>query len=64
MALLGGLDLDFLIRADEEKIRARVRETVRICQPGGGFCLGTGNSVANYLPLDHYLVMLDEGRKL
>jgi uroporphyrinogen decarboxylase len=63
LTLLGGLDLDFLIRADEEKIRARVRETIRICQPGGGFCLGTGNSVANYLPLDHYLVMLDEGRR-
>jgi uroporphyrinogen decarboxylase len=28
-----------------------------------GYCLGTGNSVANYIPLDNYLVMLDEGRK-
>ena len=27
---------------------------------GGG---GTGNSVANYIPLDNYLAMLDEGRK-
>ena len=55
--------MDVLCRADEARIRERVRETVRICQPGGGFCLGTGNSVANYLPLDHYLVMLDEGRR-
>jgi uroporphyrinogen decarboxylase len=31
--------------------------------PGGGYCLGTGNSVANYIPLDNYLAMLDEGRK-
>jgi len=63
VALLGGIDLDFLCRADVEAIRARVRDTLEICQPGGGYCLGTGNSVANYVPLEHYLVMLDEGRR-
>ncbi len=31
--------------------------------PGGGYCLGTGNSVANYIPLENYLTMLDEGRR-
>ncbi len=63
VALLGGIDLDFLCRAEEEQIRQRVRDTLAICQPGGGYCLGTGNSVANYLPVDHYLAMLDEGRR-
>ena len=63
IALLGGIDLDFLCRADEAAIRARVRDTLDVCQPGGGYCLGTGNSVANYIPLDNYLVMLDEGRR-
>jgi uroporphyrinogen decarboxylase len=29
--------------------------------PGGGYCLGSGNSVANYIPLDNYLAMVDEG---
>ena len=63
IALLGGIDVDFLCRADEERIRRRVRETLDICQPGGGYCLGSGNTVANYIPLDNYLVMLDEGRR-
>lgn len=62
-ALLGGIDVDFLCRASEEQIRARVRDTLRVCHPGGGYCLGTGNTVANYIPLDHYLAMLDEGRR-
>jgi len=62
IALLGGIDVDFLCRADEQAIRTRVRETLDICQPGGGYCLGTGNSVANYIPLDNYLAMIDEGR--
>ena len=61
-SLIGGIDVDFLCRADESEIRRRVRETLEICQPGGGYCLGTGNSVANYIPLDNYLAMVDEGR--
>ncbi len=63
IALLGGIDVDFLCRSDEQAIRNRVRETLDVCMPGGGYCLGTGNSVANYIPLDNYLVMLDEGRR-
>jgi len=62
IALLGGIDMDFLCRADEEAIRSRTRETLQVCLPGGGYCLGTGNTVANYIPLDNYLAMVDEGR--
>jgi uroporphyrinogen decarboxylase len=62
-ALLGGIDVDFLCRENEKAVRARVRTTCETCMPGGGFCLGTGNSVANYIPLDNYLAMLDEGRR-
>ena len=62
IALIGGIDVDFLCRADEQAIRKRVRETLDVCLPGGGFCLGSGNSVANYIPLDNYLAMLDEGQ--
>ena len=63
MALLGGIDLDFLCRSGEDAIRARVRDTLDTCLPGGGYCLGTGNSVANYIPLNSYLAMVDEGRR-
>ena len=54
--------MDFLCRSDESAIRHRVRETLDACMPGGGYCLGTGNTAANYVPLDHYLAMVDEGR--
>ena len=63
IALLGGIDMDFLCRASEEQVRQRVRETLATCLAGGGYCLGTGNSVANYIPLNNYLAMLDEGRR-
>jgi uroporphyrinogen decarboxylase len=63
IALLGGIDVDFLCTADESRIRARVRRTLDACHPGGGYCLGSGNSVTNYIPLQSYLTMLDEGRR-
>jgi uroporphyrinogen decarboxylase len=63
IALLGGIDLDFICRASEGEVRQRVRHTLDVCMAGGGYCLGTGNSVANYLPMDNYLAMLDEGRR-
>ncbi len=63
VALLGGIDMDLLARGTPEQVRQRVRETLDVCMPGGGYCLGSGNTVANYIPLENYLAMLDEGRR-
>ena len=62
IALLGGIDVDFLCRAPEGAIRERVRETLKKCLPGGGYALGSGNTIANYIPVDNYLAMVDEAR--
>lgn len=63
IAVLGGVDMDFICRRSEEEVRAYVRRILSACAPGGGYALGTGNSVANYVPLRNYLAMLDEGRR-
>lgn len=63
VSLLGGLDVDFIARQDEAAIRRRVRETLDVCQPDGGYCLGLGNWVTDYIPVDHYLAVLDESRR-
>ncbi len=62
VAVLGGMDMDFMARANEAEVRARARQTLEVCLPGGGYCLGTGNTVANFIPVNNYLAMLDEGR--
>jgi uroporphyrinogen decarboxylase len=62
ITLIGGVDVDLIARFDETRVRARAQEILRACMPGGGYVLGTGNSVANYIPVDNYLAMLDEGR--
>ena len=60
LALIGGMDLDFLCRADEDALRKRVRSMIEICGAGGGYAFGTGNSLSRYIPLDKYVFMLNE----
>jgi uroporphyrinogen decarboxylase len=64
LALLGGVDVDFLCRASEAEIRRRVRETIAVMAPGGGYCLGSGNSIPDFVPIANYWAMLDEGLKV
>jgi uroporphyrinogen decarboxylase len=62
IAILGGLDMDILARGSEEDVRARTRRILEACAPGGGYCIGSGNSVANYVRLENYYAMIDETR--
>ncbi len=60
IAALGGIDVDFLCRASLEAIRERVRATKAALGPKGRYALGSGNSIPSYVPVDHYLTMVDE----
>jgi len=61
IAILGGVDVDKLCRSDEHEVRAYVRNILEQCAPGGGYALGTGNTLTNYTPLENFLAMLEEG---
>ena len=63
IAILGGVDMDKISRYSTTEIRGYVKEVIRECAPGGGYALGCGNSVANYVKLENYLTMLDIGRR-
>jgi uroporphyrinogen decarboxylase len=64
VAVLGGVDMDLVGRGTEEEVRARTRQILEVCGvKGTGYCLGTGNTAANYLPRQNFLAMLDEGRR-
>jgi len=62
VAALGGVDMDNLCRLSEEDLRGYVRGILSSCMPGR-FALGTGNSVARYVPVDNFLAMLEEARR-
>ena len=61
IGIVGGIDVDALCRLDLEDLRRYVRRVIEECAPGGGYILGSGNSVANYVPVENYLAMLEEG---
>jgi uroporphyrinogen decarboxylase len=63
IGMMGGVDMDNLCRMSEPDLRAYIRELLSVCMPNR-FALGSGNSVSNYVPVDNYLAMLDEGRKV
>jgi uroporphyrinogen decarboxylase len=64
VAILGGVDMHLLAGGTEEQVRARTRQILEVCGvKGTGYCLGTGNTAANYIPKQNYLAMLDEGRR-
>jgi uroporphyrinogen decarboxylase len=60
LAVLGGIDIDKLCRLPEDELRAYIRKVIADCLPGGRFAIGSGNTVANYVPVKNYLIMLEE----
>ncbi|MEM1509878.1 MAG: uroporphyrinogen decarboxylase family protein [Thermofilaceae archaeon] len=63
IAILGGVDMDKLSRMPTDLFTGYVKEVLRACAPGGGYALGCGNSVANYIRIENYLTMIEIGKK-
>ncbi len=60
IAILGGVDVDMLTRAEPDELRQYVRGILDECGPRGRYAVGSGNSIPSYIPLNNYLTMLDE----
>jgi len=63
IALLGGMDVGFVCTASPEEISKRSRAMIERAAKDGGYALGTGNSVPEYVPKESYLAMIDVVRK-
>ena len=57
IAILGGIDVDFLCRATPQAVRERSAAMLRRASERGGYALGSGNSVPEYVPDEGYLAM-------
>ena len=62
VGIIGGVDVDKLTRYDEESLRMYIREILQVCTEGGRYVFGSGNSIANYIPVKNYLIMLEEAQ--
>ena len=58
IAILGGIDLDFVCRSTPEQIKARAKAMLERTKERGGYALGTGNSVPEYVPWENYFAMI------
>ena len=58
IAVLGGIDMDFIVRSTPEEITARSRAMLDRSATRGGFALGTGNSVPEYITQEKYITLL------
>jgi len=63
IAILGGMDVNFVCRGTPEEVAARAKAMLERAANDGGYALGTGNSVPEYVPHEQYFAMVDLARK-
>jgi uroporphyrinogen decarboxylase len=56
--ILGGIDMDYLCVRSEGEIAERCRKLLQQAEGRGGLALGSGNSIPEYIPQDHYIALL------
>ncbi len=58
IAILGGIDMDFLVRRKPEEIKARCLKMLELTS-SKAYALGSGNSIPTYVPIGNYLAMIE-----
>jgi len=60
VCLIGNIDLGYtLTRGTPDEVRAEVRQRIHDCAPGGGYMVGSSNTVTNYVPIENFRAMID-----
>jgi len=57
ITLLGGMDMDFLARANPADIKDRAVNLLKLTAARGRYALGSGNSIPEYMPFENYFAM-------
>lgn len=58
ISVLGGIDLNFLVTRTPEEVAQRCRLMLERTWDRGGYALGSGNSIPDYVPMENYMAML------
>lgn len=59
LCLIGNIDVDLLARGSSEDIRKAVFFNIENVGANGGYCVGSGNSIPDYINFENYLCMLN-----
>ncbi|HEX9975450.1 MAG TPA: uroporphyrinogen decarboxylase family protein [bacterium] len=61
--LVGNVDVDLLARGSLKQIENEVKRLLEYVAPGGGYCLGSGNTVPEYVPYENYMTMIETAHR-
>ena len=64
LCLLGNIDMDVLARGNPQEVEELVKRNLKEIAPGGGYVVGSSNSVPEYIPLANYNAMVKTTLKL
>lgn len=63
LCFVGNVSNEMLRSASPEEIDQRVKELIRDVAPGGGYCVGSGNSVPEWARFENYMAMREAALK-
>jgi len=64
LSFMGNIDLGYtLTRGTPFEVQEEVKSRIRDIAPGGGYILGSSNSITNYVPLDNYRALIETRNK-
>jgi uroporphyrinogen decarboxylase len=58
IAIMGGIDVDYLARSSQKDVYERSKNILLSAQAYGGYALGSGNSVPDYITNENFAAML------
>lgn len=63
LCLIGNVDVDLLSRGTVEEVKAKVKQNIEEVGYNGGYMVGSGNSIPEYVNFNNYLAMLEAARE-
>jgi len=63
LCLIGHVDVDLLARGSTEQVREQVRKNIKEAAYNGGYCVGSGNSIPDYVKYENYIAMLEAAKE-
>jgi len=62
LCLIGHVDVDLLCRGTRDQVRAKVKQNIDEAGFNGGYCVGSGNSIPDYINFENYVAMNEAAR--
>jgi uroporphyrinogen decarboxylase len=63
LAILGNIDVDKLTRGSKEEVIVEVKKRIKEIGQGGGYCIGSSNSIPEWMNYDNYVTMIQSALK-